>query len=186
MLYTWTTADQIAELRTTKRLLTREESPANGVSYFEQYLHRLAVRGDAIAKLLDTTTFAKSRFAWPAPWATSGGMGAEQWGDRLIRVTLKSEAIVLAVSSRTGTLTARNLDNRAVPLDLVMQHPERIGAVYFEAPQYREMVLCNEWIMAHWSVGTQDIADEVEAEARSTRRSPPSCARGSGHARDST
>jgi len=166
VLYTWTTADQIAELRTAKRLLTREESPANGASYFEQYLHGLAAGGDPIAKLLDTTTFAKSRFAWPAPWATSGGMGAEQWGDQLIRVTLKKDAIVLAVSSRTRTFTARDLDNRALPLDLVMQHPERIGAVYFEAAQYREMVLCNESMIAGWSVGTQDIADEVAAEAR--------------------
>jgi hypothetical protein len=166
VLYTWTTAEQIAELRTTKRLLSREESPAHGASYYEQYLHGLATRGDAIAKLLDTTTFAKSRFAWPAPWATSQGMGDEQWGDQLIRVTLKQDAIVLAVSSRAGTFTARDLDNRVIPLDVVTQHPERIGAVYFETDRYREMILCNESMIASWSVGTQNITDELEAEAR--------------------
>ena len=81
-------------------------------------------------------------------------------------MTLKSEAIVLAVSTRTGVFSARDLDNAVVPLDVVKQHPERIGAVYFDTDRYREVVLCNESMIASWSVGTQNITDELEAEAR--------------------
>jgi hypothetical protein len=179
VLYTWTTPDQIAALRRDRRLLVRDESPDRGASYYEQVVHALAGRGDAIAKLLDTTTFARSRFAWPAPWATREGWDGEQYGDQLIRVTLKPEAIVLALSTATGTFEAHDLADRPVALDEVRAHPERIGAVYFvsirdaaaaaglppPSTSYRELVLCNEAMIAAWSVGTQDIADELAAEA---------------------
>ena len=55
---------RIVGLADDRKLLVRETSPANGASYYEQVVHALAQHGDPIAKLLDTTTFAKSRFAW--------------------------------------------------------------------------------------------------------------------------
>src|SRR5262245_10859424 len=88
-LYTWTTAEQIRELQHARRLLVREESPEHGASYLEQVLYALATGGDRIAALLYTTPFAKMRFAWHAPWATRMGWPGEQYGDQLIRVTLK-------------------------------------------------------------------------------------------------
>jgi hypothetical protein len=77
-LYTWTTKDQIEELRTTRQLLSRDESPAHGASYLDQVLYTLAQRGDPTAALLYTTAFAKMRFAWHAPWATRGGFDGFQ------------------------------------------------------------------------------------------------------------
>lgn len=178
-LYTWTTPDQIEALRRDRRLLVREESPERGASYFEQVVHALAGGGDAIAGLLDTTTFARSRFAWPAPWATREGWDGEQYGDHVIRATLRPEAIVLALSTVTGKFEAHDLGDHAVGLDEVCAHPERIGAVYFVSScktpaakglplpgaSYREYVLCNEAMVAAWAVGTQDIVDELAAEA---------------------
>src|SRR5258706_16215584 len=57
-LYSWTTPEQIAELRAGKQLLSREESPVHGASYIDQVLEVLANRGDPTAKLLFTTGFA--------------------------------------------------------------------------------------------------------------------------------
>ncbi len=173
--YTWTTDDQIAELRAGKVLLSREESPEHGASYYEQVVHALAAR-DPLAKLLDTTTFAKSRFAWPAPWATREGWTNEHYGDQLVRVTLRPDAIILALSTATGAFEARSLDGAAAD---PLAHPERIAAVYFavepERPfargiprnrsAYREYVLCNEAMVQSWTVGTGDIADALAADA---------------------
>jgi hypothetical protein len=178
-LYTWTTGDQIDELRRSRQLLVRSESPARGATYVEQVLHALAERGDAVATLLDTTTYARSRFAWPSPWATRGGWPGEDYGDHLIRVTLKPDAVVLALSTSTAAFVARDLDNVAVPLADVIAHPERIAAIYFVSDGaagsrnlpltgsvYREYVLCNEAMIAGWSVGTDEIAHELDVEAR--------------------
>jgi hypothetical protein len=175
VLYTWTTAEQIAELRRDRRVLVREESPQHGASYFEQVVHVLADR-DSAAKLLDTVTFAKSRYAWPAPWATHEGWPGEVYGDELIRVTLKPGAVVLALTTG-GRVEARDLAGALVPIVDVLAHPERLAAVYFTADPgdvapgvprppnaFREYVLCNESMIAAWSVGTQDIADELAAE----------------------
>jgi len=63
-LYSWTTEEQVQELRRTGRLLMREESPELGASYLEQVVHALAGRGDPLARLLDSTGYAKMRFAW--------------------------------------------------------------------------------------------------------------------------
>ena len=107
-LYTWTTTEQIDELRRTGILLSRSESPAHGTSYAEQVLDALARRGDPTALLVYPTGYAKARHAWASPWATRAGWPDEQYGDQLVRITLKREAIVLALSTRTGAFTARD------------------------------------------------------------------------------
>jgi hypothetical protein len=177
-LYTWTTAEQIDELRRTKQLLVRDESPVSGASYLDQVLYVLAQRGEPLAKLLYTTGFAKMRFAWHAPWATRDGWPTEQYGDNLIKITLKPEAIIVSLSSATGELTAKNLLNEPVPLANVIAKPETIGAIYFvsdatsTAPgiprstaTFRELALCNESMIESWEVGTAAIRDELARNA---------------------
>jgi hypothetical protein len=179
-LYTWTTRDQIDELARTKQLLSREESPALGGTYSEQVVHALAQAGDPIAKLVDTTTYAKSRFAWHAPWATRLGWPGEEYGDQLIRVTLSDRAIVLALSTATGSFDARDMQNHPVARDEVLAHPERIAAIYFvsdagaataenvprPATTYREYILINESMIESWAAGTDAISQELAQEAR--------------------
>src|SRR5215216_5742962 len=94
-VYSWTTAEQIEELRKGGPLLSRAESPANGASYVEQVIYALAQAGDPTAALLYHAAFARMRFAWHAPWATRDGWPTEEYGDQLIRITLQPEAIVL-------------------------------------------------------------------------------------------
>ena len=178
-LYTWTTSDQIAELRRGSRLLVRDESPLSGASYLDQVLHALARRGDPVATLLYTTPFANMRFAWHAPWATRFGWSpGEAYGDRLIRVTLKPDAVIVSLSTATGTFAARNLANEPVALPAVLAHPDRIAAIYFvsvagpAAPglvqpkaTFREFALCNESMIESWEVGTDRISALVAANA---------------------
>ncbi len=178
-LYTWTTHEQIDELRKTRQLLTRDESPVSGASYLDQVLYGLAQRGDPMAKLLYTTTFARMRFAWPAAWPTRAGWPGEQYGDQLIRVTLRPEAVIVALFTATGTFEARNLINEIVPIGSVLAKPETIAAIYFvsdeDAPAvgfprpgatFRELALCNEAMLESWEVGTPEIAAELEREAQ--------------------
>src|SRR5262245_15444443 len=178
-LYTWTSRDQIDDLRRTEQLLVREESPTLGGTYSDQVIHALAQAGDPIAKLVDTTTYAKSRYAWHAPWATRLGWPGEEYGDQLIRVTLSERAIVLALSTATGAFEARDMQNRPVSADEVLAHPERLAAIYFvsdagappaaNVPRppttYREYILCNESMIESWATGSDDVSRELAAEA---------------------
>ena len=188
-VYTWTTAEQIEELRRGARLLSRTESPTRGASYVEIVLHELAGAGDPTAKMLYREAFAKMRFAWPFPWATrmgfafdedyeTGDFPREIYGDQLVAVTLKREAIVIRISSKDGVIDARDMDGVEVPLATVRASPARVGAIYFTsdasvparkgrsaAPaSYRELVLCNEAMIESWSVGTDAIRQELDDE----------------------
>lgn len=177
-LYTWTTADQIADLRKTKQLLVREESPTSGASYLDQVLYLLAQRGEPVAKVLYSAAYAKMRFAWHAPWATRDGWPNEQYGDFLIKVTLKPEAIIVSLSTATGTFEARNLLNEPVPIATVLAKPETIAAIYFvndaattlstlprTTTTFRELALCNESMIESWEVGTTAIKDTLDGNA---------------------
>jgi hypothetical protein len=179
-LYTWTTSEQIRELQTGSDLLTRDESPTSGSSYVDQVLHALAGKGDPLAVPLYTTPFAKMRFAWPSLWPTRGGWPDEQYGDQLVRITLKPQAWVAYLSTATGTFEIHDLRDGVVPLDRAVTSPERIAAIYFVSDagvptasgipralaSFREYVLCNESMIASWEVGTARIADEVDRAAR--------------------
>jgi hypothetical protein len=178
-LYTWTTAAQIDELRAGKPLLSREESPIHGAAYSDQVLEALAQRGDAIAKLLYTSGFARARHAWATAWATRAGWPDEQYGDQLIRIALKPDAIIVALSTATGTFEARSLDDRLVSLAELPGKIDRVAAIYFTSDAtrpgarglpkptatFREYLVCNESMIAAWSVADPEILRELEREA---------------------
>jgi hypothetical protein len=164
-IYTWTTAEQVEQLKAGGKLLVREESPELGLSYFEQYVRMRADAGDSIAQLLDTTTFAKQRFGWTHPWATRLGYAGESYGDQLIGVTLRDDAYVLFIKDNGATMEAQMFTGTSVLLADVRAHPERIGAVYFVTGSFREYVLCNEAMIESWSVGTTDVTSLVALES---------------------
>ncbi len=168
-LYTWTTTEQADALRASDQLLVREVSPVHGPAAVDIALSELAATGDPVAKLLYTTTYAKSRFAWHAPWATRLGWPGEHYGDELIRVTLKADAIILLLHRAHGVFVAHDLEDRPIALADVLAHPERIAALYFVndgvGAQFREFVLCNESMIESWEIGTDEIARELADEA---------------------
>lgn len=183
VLYTWTTAEQAAELRHGGPLLVRETSPTHGVSLVEVRLEQLAAAGDPIARTLREPRFRKARFAWANPWATLRGWEGETYGDQLVRVTLRDEAWIVRVAAASNALEAIDLENRPVALDRVRAHPERIGAIHYvhdvenlpgsyaaehaiDPHPFREYVLPNESMIARWELGTDgvhaSIADAVD------------------------
>jgi hypothetical protein len=175
-LYSWTTTEQVEDLRKTKRLLVRDESPTNGASYVDQVLYALSRRGDPVAQKMYTAPFAKMRFAWSSMWATRAGWPNEQYGDQLIRITLKADAWIAYLSTATGTIVVHDMQDKLIPTDVVLAKPERIAAIYFvsdasvpPAPgiprphsSFREYAICNESMIEWYEVGTARLAGEVD------------------------
>ena len=178
-LYTWTTADQIAELARTHQLLSREDSPANGAAYSDQVLYMLAQRRDDLAKLLYSTGYAKARHAWPAPWATKAGWPDERYGDYLIEIVLRPQAIIVGLSTALGFFAAETASGDRLALADALAHPERIAAIYFVSDAtrsplpaiprptatFREYIVCNESMIESWSAGSEAIRRELATEA---------------------
>ncbi len=177
-LYSWTTTEQIDELRQNRRLLARDESPASGASFVDQILFALAQK-DPLARLLFTTPFARMRFAWPTPWSTRAGWPNEKYGSQLIRIALRSDAWIVRLTTATGTFEVHDLHDDVVPIATVLVAPHRIAAIYFVsdasvAPadglpkpgaSFREYVLCNESMIESYEVGTARIAHEIAESA---------------------
>lgn len=179
VLFSWTTDDQLAALRQTPVLLTREASPTRGASRYDQELAARASGGDAMATALRQRRFARARFAWTAPWATVAGWPTEDYGRVLLRVVLRGDAWVAHLRTGSRDWIVRDMNDRDVPLADALAHPERIGAVYFvhdAAPQrfvgpgtflaegatpFREFVLCNETMIESWEVGTAAAQEAV-------------------------
>src|SRR5262249_44222107 len=156
------------------------ESPTKGRAFFDR---RRDQTTSPVSRLFDEPALAKRRFAWSNPWATLRGWEGESYGDRLIRVTLKDQAILAVFNPDDKNPEGwRFFSALGIELGLgeVLQHPERIAAVFhiFEgiqegertAPPYREYVLCNESMIASWEVDTERLRAEVAAEIDLLRR----------------
>jgi hypothetical protein len=183
VLYTWTTDTQADELRATRVLLARSRSPKRGPSHFDSTLQRDADgTSAALARALRKAPLARRRFAWPAAYATILGFGKERYGDRLIRVELKPEAVVARYAPGTPSPWAfHDLKGHPVAASTVVDHPETLGAIYHVAqaspaaegreasPGYREYVLCNEAMIASFSESTDAIRAEIDAEIAALR-----------------
>jgi hypothetical protein len=166
ILYTWTTSAQIAELRQTKLLLSRTESPTKGKSRFDLLLE--ASQAPA-SRLLRQPGLSRRRFGWSNPWATLLGWGeAETYGAELVRVTLREGALIgIFDASLPEPWRFADLDNNPVAMDQALSTPERIAAVYHvwrpspgdkQGLAYREYVLVNESMIQQWAYGTPDLA----------------------------
>ncbi|MEZ4295304.1 MAG: hypothetical protein R3B70_10045 [Polyangiaceae bacterium] len=185
VLYTWTTKEQIDELRGTKVLLSRTESPTRGRSYFDVMMDVRWNAGDKFAGLLRAPAFQKARFAWHAPFATLLGWPGESYGTELLQVTLKPEALIAMYRTSSQKWEIQDLAGKTVTEAEAIRRPERIAAVFFvhdavsipsttsPSPSgrsrgyeaYREYVLCNESMIESWSFGTEAIAKELATEA---------------------
>jgi hypothetical protein len=196
-LYSWTTAEQVAELRSdTSALLTRTETAGLGRGYAFTAIDALAALGNApenalLAKL-SNELFLKVRYAWPNAWATRMGWPGEDYGDQLLRIVLKPEAWIAIVSDGQG-IAVVDMNNQPVPIADALANSERIGAIYFFKRDvtgygtffscsggYREFIVGNEAMIEEWSLGTNEIRAQILADAEriedlltAVRASPP-------------
>jgi hypothetical protein len=170
VLYTWTTSQQIDELRKGSQLLSRDHATNGALAPFDQELLD-RVEHDELAALLRRPGLSKRRFAWTSPWGTALGLTGKDYGDQLIRITLKPEAVVARFEP--GAKQAwrfEHLDGKPATVTEVLDHPDRLGAVLHvridpSGITYREYVLCNESMIDDWQWGTTDIRSELDAES---------------------
>ncbi|MFO0735981.1 MAG: hypothetical protein U0270_08875 [Labilithrix sp.] len=189
VFYSWTAADDAAELRKTRLLFSRTGRAGLGPvpRYAADRFAELAGDGDEqalVASVLAGDAFARSRSAWPSAWATRMGWPGETPRTQLLRIELRPEAFIVTFYDQTFRVV--DLSNRPIALAEVLAAPERIGAVYFAkdeqecktdggsrrdagdgspgcvADGYREFILGSEAMVAEWSLGTETIRAEIE------------------------
>ena len=173
VLYTWASAAGAAKIRAEKRLLL----PTEAEGYFVKQIDALAAAGTAtaeIARLLAShPSLSARRYAWTRPFATRVPLSDHPYGDVLIGVVLKPNAIVAHFEA--GEFRFADLDGNSVPLGHVLADPSRLAAVYHVATHpesgapFREFVLCNESMIAEWSMHTPELARVLEADLRAVR-----------------
>ncbi len=176
-LYSWTTAEQIAELRDDPTLLTRSADSNGEKGRAADLIHEQATT-DVVAELLDRPEYANKRFAWVSPWATLLGWTGEDYGDRLLAMKLKPEAFIATlVGSSPLEWSFSTADGTPIGAEEVLANPHRLAAVYFIDPRdsgycggtianagsvFREFLVCNESMLESWSAFTPELQAELE------------------------
>jgi hypothetical protein len=175
-IYTWTRKDQADAMRKHRWLLTRTMSPERGYAVFDDRLRQVPALG-VVAQLLRRDALKYRRFGWVTPWPTLMGWSSMDYGDQLVRVTLKDEAIIGVLDSRERGWRFVSVDGAPVQEKVVLDHPERLGAVYHVwhgnreqpplggAESFREYVLCNESMIARWEMATDALRQEMQGGA---------------------
>jgi len=187
VLYSWTTDEQVAELRAGGPLFSRSESPGKGRGLAMTQLTAYGAKGSGLvnqlAAALADRVFAKARFAWPNPWATLMGWPGETYGNQLLQISLRPEAWI-AFFYDTGGLAVYDLNHQAVDLETAAANPDRIGAIYYQSEvdregqhascyegtfsqggvAFREFVLGNLQMVQSWSLATPEIAARLQSD----------------------
>jgi hypothetical protein len=171
VLYTWTRAEQIAELREEPVLLSRSEAASGERSAFD-----LALEGDAhpLARHLRQPAHRARRFAWANPWATRMGWPGADYGDRLIRVELRADAWIARFEPvGEPRWEVRDAAGAIVRDEDVRRQPWRVAAVYHErhdgpAGAFREYVLVSQRALSRFLVGHD--AERLRADQAALER----------------
>lgn len=180
-LYSWTSFAQAEAIAKGGPVLVREESAKYGPSGFDWMLDDAVEKNDPLAKLLFHKGFAKKRFAWPNAFATALGFQGESYGSALLAIELSAQAVIVDLTNGSAV----SVDGKAVSLEDIQAHPERIAAAYWIAnppspgvaalgPPFREYVLLNESMIEKVTVGGPALEklfdEERELVAKIARR----------------
>ncbi|MEO8183624.1 MAG: hypothetical protein ABI895_32735 [Deltaproteobacteria bacterium] len=176
-LYSWTTAEQVRELRNNPTLLTRaataEGEPGRAAEVISSHAN-----SDEVAALLAQPRFENKRFGWSNPWATLQGFGGESYGNHLLRISLREQAwLGSLIVGLDGSLEWAFADVRGNPVAVsdVLGSPERLAAVYFVdlrgagcgtlnniGSAFREYFVCNEAMLQSFELYTAEVRAEVD------------------------
>jgi len=181
VVWSWTTAEQIAELRAGESLFSRVTNKDGERGYLHQVLQQ---KTGLAAELLRSKRFDKGRFGWWNPWATCDGFRGERWGDRLLRIELRTDGWLAVVRSSEPKPKVLDLDNREVSETRLSTQPERLAGAYFVhdallggerdwcdpsvggwATGYREVYLGDELRVGRWSYDSPQLRDRLTAAA---------------------
>lgn len=175
VLYSWTTEAQIAELRQNPTLLTRTLTENGDPGTLWTDLQNRATNGSNSARFLVQARYAKSRFGWVSPVGFAHVNGRDfPYGDRLLKITLRPEALVALV--RDFDILFVDMNNQQVAFEVPNGAPERLGAIFydngqacgeFDAPgTYREYLIPNEAMIESWEVATAAIQATVQQTSK--------------------
>jgi hypothetical protein len=178
VLYSWTTDEQLAALRSKPMLLTRSESSSGALTNLSQVISALADTGNPLAQVLTGGDFANGRYAWTNPWAMLRGWPGASQGNRLLRIELRPEAWIAVLDE--SDLEVVDIQTGSISTETVLAAPERIAAIFYMnhgsanpgcvgefrsgcgTGAYRAYFLNNERMVKRWSFGTQAILDELK------------------------
>jgi hypothetical protein len=172
-LWSWTTVEQTQTLRREKKILLPTELPDGPTPYVE-LLEKIAQGTGAYADLARLLAGHPSlrlrRYAWTRPWPTKRGLADRDYGDQLVRVVLSPRAVIARFDpSRPDVFELHDMDERPVPIGEIVANPSRLAAVLHvrtnDTPvAHREYVLCNESMIAEWSLATDEVRAAVAAD----------------------
>lgn len=178
VLYTWRRGAHVLDIRREQELYLVEADAHGRRGHLFDLLAARRRAGDEVAALLDSPRFAKGVFAWTHPWATT--LSDEDYGANLVRVELGASTYVVHVTSASGAYAATTVAGAPVPLDVVLDAPDRIGAVYFvnDAPRdvtcvrstfqgtfvYREVYLAQPSTRVSFELDTPRVVARLERD----------------------
>lgn len=185
--YSWTTREQVDELRAGTELFSRSERAGAGRGLLFVTLAELAASGTgpaaALADVLVNQTFATARYAWTNPWATLLGFPGESYGDQLLQIELRPEAWIARFE--LGLLRVVDAQGRDVPLEEALKTPARIGAIFHLSPAgetqsycgtfsqgavgFREFALGSSSMVQRWSLATPEISERLKSDIAALR-----------------
>ncbi len=176
VFYTWTSAEQIAALRSSKTLLVARATPQTRNSPFLRGLNDRVQHhqvGEKIAALLLAhPALDRRRYAWTSPFATVLGLGERSYGSSLVKVVLRPEAVLVRYDPENQPpFVFVDMRGKAVAESDVLAAPERLGAIYHVRTRgpsdfvpFREYILCNEAMVLSFSIATSDIRARLAEE----------------------
>jgi hypothetical protein len=188
-VYTWTTAEQLAILRQTDVLFQRDERPGMGPGALFSALALAPIRRPELASIvadLRGPKFSKGRYAWINTWGASAGYQGESYGNELITMRLRPEALFLQLWS-TGPQSAElgdlvELTNAKYTGPVTEAVRARVAGVYFvnqvegeygtynygcgtptvtPISGYREVFVGNADMLAQCAAHTQEVQDTM-------------------------
>jgi hypothetical protein len=126
-----------------------------------------------MAKLLsEHPGLTRRRYAWPNPFATAVPLGERSYGHALVHIVLKEGSVLGKLDPlEMEPFSFVGLNDEPILLADAMEHPERIAAVFHVrhkadgAPRFREYIVCNESMIARWSVGAPHVQTIVREES---------------------
>jgi hypothetical protein len=178
VLWAWTTDEELTALRAHPLLLEPPDRDNAASAKMNSVIDALADTGNALALVLTGGAFQKGRVAWTNVWATLHVWPGEAHGDRLLRIVLKPDALIVVLDGTTFSVV--DMQDQPVAIEAVLGTPERIAAIYYVnrgeskpdtcsqaqrtcvSGAFREYFVDNEAMVQEWSFGTQAIRDELE------------------------
>jgi MFS family permease len=187
-LFSWTTVEQGERLRADHRLLVAAAADGAVRSPYQLALDRVAAGDGAdasLARLLsEHPGLARRRYGWTTPYGTVVPRGSRPYGPVLVRMRLSDDAWTVRFAP-DEVAPFRVVDGRGtnVPLEVAIEHPTRLGAVYHVRARarlgpYREHIVHGAAQLVTWTVG-----EALRARVDDDRRVLSRLARAMGGAR---